>query len=408
MTDLPAIALEGPKGVGKTTTARRRARTTILLDQPTARALLDADPDRLSREPAPILLDEWQRHPQTWDLVRRAVDEGAEPGRFLLTGSAAPLHTNVHSGAGRIVRMRMRPLSIAERGLAVPDVSLRALLAGDRPPLAGTHDVGLPTLVDSLLASGLPAVAASGPRARRALLDGYLDQIVEREFVELGHPVRRPAALRAWLAAYAAATATTTSYNRILDAATPGEDDKPAKTTTNAYRKVLEHLYLLEPLPAWAPASSALARLAQAPEHHLADPALAARLLGTDRTAPLTGDDVRAPALRHGDITGRLVESLVTLSVRVYAQRADARVYHLRTHGGAHEVDLLVERDDGRVLAIEVKLSPSVRDVDVNHLTWLRRQLGSDLLDGVVVTTGSHAYRRPDGIGVVPAVLLGP
>ena len=408
MADLPAIAMEGPKGVGKTATARRRARTTILLDRPTERALLEADPERLVREPAPVLLDEWQRYPQAWDLVRRAVDDGAEPGRFLLTGSAAPLHANVHSGAGRIVRMRVRPLSIAERGLAVPTVSLRVLLDGHRPPLSGTHGVGLPTLVDSLLASGLPAVTASRPRARRALLDGYLEQIVEREFAELGHTVRRPATLRAWLTAYAAATATTTSYNRILDAATPGEDDKPAKTTTIAYREVLEHLYLLEPLPAWAPASSALARLAQAPKHHLADPALAAHLLGADRTALLAGDEMRAPTLRHGDVTGRLFESLVTLSVRVYAQRAEARVYHLRTHRGDHEVDLLVERDGGRVLALEVELSPNVRDFDVTHLTWLQRQLGNDLLDAIVVTTGKHAYRRPDGIGVVPAVLLGP
>ena len=161
--------------------------------------------------------------------------------------------------------MRVRPLSIVERGLAVPTVSLRALL------------------------------------------DGYLAQIVEREFAELGHTVRRPAMLRAWLTAYAAATATTTSYNRILDAATPGEDEKPAKTTTIAYREVLEHLYPLEPLPASAPASSALARLAQAPKHHLADPALAAHLLGADRTALLAGDEMRAPTLRHGDVTGRLI-----------------------------------------------------------------------------------------------------
>ena len=408
VTGLPAIALEGAKGVGKTATARRRAATVLLLDRPEERALLEADAARLARSAPPILLDEWQRYPPAWDLVRRAVDDGAEAGRFLLTGSAVPIGAPVHSGAGRIVRLRLRPLSLSERGFATPTVSLRALLSGDRPALAGSHEVTLPALLDALLASGYPAVAAAAPRARRALLDGYLDQVVEREFAELGHPVRRPQALRAWLTAYAAATATTTSYNRILEAATPGEDDKPAKTTTIAYREVLERLYLLDPLPAWVPTRNALARLGRAPKHHLADPALAARLLGVGHAALLAAEEPDTPALRHGDLTGRLFESLVTLSVRTYAQAAECRTFHFRTHGGDREVDLLIERADGRVVAIEVKLAPTVSDHDVAHLHWLRGQLGSDLLDAVVVTAGKDAYRRRDGIGVVPALLLGP
>jgi len=389
VTGLPAIALEGAKGVGKTATAGRRARTILRLDRPEERALLEADPGRLARDPPPVLLDEWQRHPPAWDLVRRAVDDGAETGRFLLTGSAVPIGAPVHSGAGRIVRLRLRPLSLAERGLAAPSVSLRDLLAGDQPPLTGTHDVALPALLESLLASGFPAIAAATPRSRRALLDGYLDQIVEREFAELGQPVRRPLTLRAWLTAYAAATATSTSYTRILNAATPGEDDKPAKTTTIAYREVLEALYVLDPLPAWVPTRNA-------------------RLLGIGRDALLAGEEPAATQLRLGDLTGRLFESLVTLSVRAYAQAAESRTAHFRTHGGEREVDLLVERDDGRVIAIEVKLAPTVTDDDVAHLHWLRGHLGSDLLDAIVVTTGRHAYRRRDGVGVVPAVLLGP
>lgn len=208
------------------------------------------------------------------------------------------------------------------------------------------------------------------------------------------------------MTAYAAATATTTSYNRLLAAATPGEGDKPAKTTTIAYREMLERLYLLEPLPAWIPSRNALARLAQAPKHHLADPALAARLLGVGLEALLAGPEARSA--QAGDLTGRLFESLVTLSVRVYAQAAEARVYHFRTHDGEREVDLLIERDDGRVLAIEVKLTRTVKDNDVAQLQWLARQLGKDLIDTVVITAGFEAYRRRDGIGVIPAVLLGP
>lgn len=169
---------------------------------------------------------------------------------------------------------------------------------------------------------------------------------------------------------------------------------------------MLERLYLLEPLPAWIPSRNALARLAQAPKHHLADPALAARLLGVGLEALLAGPEARSA--QAGDLTGRLFESLVTLSVRVYAQAAEARVYHFRTHDGEREVDLLIERDDGRVLAIEVKLTRTVKDNDVAQLQWLARQLGKDLIDTAVITAGFEAYRRRDGIGVIPAVLLGP
>ena len=114
------------------------------------------------------------------------------------------------------------------------------------------------------------------------------------------------------------------------------------------------------------------------------------------------------PVPRDGTLLGALFESLVTLDVRVFAQAAEARVGHLRTAGGEHEVDLVVERDDGRVLAIEVKLTATVDDRDVRHLAWLRERLGHDVVDAVVISTGPSAYRRPDGIGVVPAGLLGP
>lgn len=223
------------------------------------------------------------------------------------------------------------------------------------------------------------------------------------------HAVRDPDGLLRWLAAYAAATAATASYEALRAAATSGDGRVPARSTTIPYRSVLAQLWILDPVPAWAPTFNHLARLAGAPKHHLADPALAARLLGMNVEA-LLRNDVRGPGLRLRDrpLLGRLFESLVTLGVRVMAQAAEARVGHLRTHSGAREIDLIVERDDHRVVAIEVKLGAAADDHDVRHLHWLAAQLGDDLLDAVVVTTGKYAYRRPDGIAVVPAALLGP
>jgi predicted AAA+ superfamily ATPase len=404
---LAAVSLDGPKGVGKTETATRRARTIFALDEAAQRDLLQADPHRLVRASKPVLVDEWQRFPAVWDMVRRNVDRDPTPGQYLLTGSATPAEdAPTHSGAGRIVQVRMRPLSLSERDLCSATVSVGALLTGDRPPVDGDSSLTLPEYVDQILASGFPGIRGLPDRARRAQLDGYIARIVDRDFAAQGHQARSPASLRAWLTAYAAATATSSSYNTILDAATPGERDKPAKTTVIVYRDVLTQLWLLDPIPGWSPSRSALTRLQQAPKHHLADPALAARLLGATRDSLLAGD--RHPiSPRDGTLLGALFESLVALTVRAAAQNAEATTWHLRTGNGDHEVDFILERADHKVVAIEVKLAGTVSDKDTVHLRWLADRLGPDLLDSVIVTTGQHAYRRTDGIAVVPLVLLG-
>lgn len=408
MAQLPALAIEGAKGVGKTETALRRAATVARLDDPAQRSIAVADPARALTGAAPVLIDEWQRVPESWDLVRRAVDEGAHPGRFLLTGSASPAGLGTHSGAARIVSLRMRPMTLSERGVEEPTVSLSSLLRTPGVAVEGSSRCDLDRYVDEIVGSGLPGLRGLSGRALRAQLDGYLARVIDRDFPELGHQLRNPSALRRWLTAYAAASSTTASFEAIRDAASGGEGDKPAKTTTLPYRDVLERLWILDPVPAWLPSRNRLARLSKPAKHQLADPALAARLLGLDAGALLSGAPVRPEVRPGGILLGALFESLVTLSVRVYAQAAEAAVSHLRTARGEHEIDLIVERADGRVIAIEVKLARDIGDGDVRHLRWLERQLGDDLLDRIVVTTGPEAYRRGDGIAVVPAALLGP
>jgi uncharacterized protein len=406
-TSLPAVSIVGPKGVGKTATATRRAATVHALDDPAQRSVALADPRRLLDAVPPVLLDEWQHVPECWDLVRRAGDAGADPGRFLLTGSASLPGVEAHSGAGRIVNVRMRPLALSERGLENPSVSLRELLRGGRPPMEGRTDLRVEDYIQEILQSGFPGMRRLAGRPLRAQLNGYLDRIVDRDFPELGHPIRNPAALRRWMTAYAAASSTTASFETIRDAATGGEGEKPAKTTTQPYRDALERLWLVDPVPAWMPTRNRIRRLSRPPKHQLADPALAARLLGLDADALLSAAQVGPRIPRDGTLLGALFESLCTLSLRVYAQASEARVSHLRTSGGEHEIDLVVEREDGRVLAIEVKLARDVGGDDVRHLSWLAKRLGDSLIDAVIVTTGEEAYRRPDGVAVVPAGLLG-
>ena len=239
---LPALAIEGPKGVGKTATAERRATTTFRLDDPAQRELATADPRVLLTAPPPILIDEWQHVQAVWDAVRRAVDEDSTANQFLLTGSAAPATPPTHSGAGRIVSVRMRPLALSERGLGPTTVSLRNLLAGARPPVTGSTSVDLAGYAREIVASGFPGLRRLSGRALRSQLDGYLRHVVNRDFLEQGYIVRRPEALRRWMASYAAATATTATFEKIRSAATSGDGDTPTKVTTGSYRAVLERL----------------------------------------------------------------------------------------------------------------------------------------------------------------------
>ncbi len=398
---LPAVLLDGAKGVGKTETALQRAATVRRLDEPTVREIAAADVDQMLRGDPPVLLDEWQQAPDVWDAVKRAVDRDSTGGRFLLTGSLPPRGT--HSGAGRITVMRMRPLTLAERGHPT-SVSLTGLLQG-RGEVRGDTDMSLAGYVDEILASGLPGLRHLTGRALQAQLDGYLDRVVDRDMAEAGLKVRRPETVRGWLRAYAAAVSTVTSAEKIRRAATGGDDAGLPRSTTLPYTETLTAVRVLDELPAWSPGHNHLRRLTQGAKHHLADPALAARLVGHSRDNLLGG--ARAPYGGDGTYLGQLFESLATLSVRVFAQSADARVFHVRTRDAEHEIDLLVEGDDGGVVALEVKLSATVNDDDVKHLHWLEGRIGEQLVDKVVLTTGPSAYRRADGVAVIPLALLG-
>jgi uncharacterized protein len=402
---LPAILLDGPKATGKTATALQRATTVRRLDVTAERTVVEADPSVIAGDVRPVLIDEHQRVPAVWDAVKRLVDEDPRGNQFLLTGSQPTGAT--HSGAGRITTLRMRPLTLHERGIGEATVSLSALLEGDRPPIAGRSDVNLATYVEEIVAGGFPGMRHLTGRPLATQLDSYIDRIVERDLPEAGYALRHPATVRAWLRAYAAATGTTSTWETLRDTATGGVADKPARKTTIGYTELLTALRILDPIEAWVPSNNVFRRLGAAPKHHLCDPALAARLLGRTRDHLLKGDEGALPIPRDGTLLGGLFESLAALSVRVFAEAADASTFHLRTQAGRQEVDFIVEQPQG-IVGAEVKLSATVDNDDVKHLRWLGEHLGDGLLDAVVLNTGPEAYRRPDGIAVVPLALLGP
>jgi len=401
MPELPAILLDGPKAVGKTSTAEQRAQTTKRLDRPDERTLAAANPVWITQGQKPILLDEWQRSPNVWDEVKWAVDRDFSGGQYLLTGSLPSSET--HSGAGRITAIRMRPLSIAEREIEIPTVSLKWLLEGSET-IQGETSIGINDYAKEMMKSGFPAIRTLSGRALRVALDGYLERIIDADIKEVGLSIRKPASLRSWITAYAAATATTASWETIRDAANSGSNEPPAKSTAIPYRDALSRLRILDELPAWTPSHNPIAKASLTAKHFLADPALALRLMNYDSETILTASGF-GRAQYDLPLIGRMFEALAVQSIQTYAQAAFAKVAHFRDRNGRHEVDMIVEREDGKVLAIEVKLSSMPEASDGKHLKWLKSEIEEQLIDCVVIYAGKYAYRH-EGIAYVPLALL--
>jgi len=404
---LKAIAIEGAKGVGKTRTAQQHAENTFRLDQRGVRESIESEYELLSSGPFPTLIDEWQYLPEVWDRVRRMVDDGIPPGSIILTGSRQSNNLSLHSGAGRIVRFRMRPLSLAERFPHIEKITLKNSFEGKNPTQPRMDStITFSEYMSEIARTGFPDINAASDVIRNDLIDSYIDNIATREFQAQGIGLRQPETLIRWMRAYAAATGTTTSYNKILDAATPGESDKLSRKATTAYREALSSLWLIDDLPYWGEGENFFGRLKQSSKHYLADPGLEARLLGLNVQDLIRGEEETTCDLEYGSIAGRLFGSLCVMSVRTYASQIGARSYFLRTAKGTREIDLIIEKDR-KLVIIEIKMGTSVDNDDVRHLNWFEEKLGNRVKEKIILTTGNRCYRRKDGVLVIPAVLFG-
>jgi len=301
----------------------------------------------------------------------------------------------------------MRPLSIAERTQFKDAISLKDCLTGKLPDVI---DIACPLryedYVHEITRSGFPAIYQANDTIRTLQLDSYIENITSREFKSQGINVRQPDRLFSWMRAYAAAVGTSTSYNKMLNAATSGEDNKPAKETVIAYREALRSLWLIDDLPLWGEGEDFLGCLKQTPKHYLADPALEARLLKLTDSDLIRGTAKSPHDAQYGSIVGRLFESLCVMSLRTYAENIGASVGYVRTNNGNREIDFIVQKDQ-KIVAIEIKLSQAIGDEDVRHLNWFEEKIGKRIKEKIILTTGERAYRRPqDGVLVIPAALL--
>ena len=389
----PACLVEGIRGAGKTSSAQRLAASTLRLDDPSVAARVAADPEAaFGALPPPVLIDEWQRAPTVWDAVRRSIDDDRAPGRFILSGSSrAALATDVHTGAGRILPVRLRPMTLCERRGEAPAASLADVgefgidaLRGIPSPLTPAEQA------DAVAESGLPGYLGMDPADHHEALRAYLDLAVARDLAEIAPAQRDVTKLRNYVRAYSATVGTTAEHAAIHNAA------GVSKATGETYHDLLTRLGLIEELPGWS--HNRLKRLTRRPKRHLVDPALAA----ADHH-----DTATTLAQRPGR-AGQLFESAVVGQIRAAADALGLgwRFSHLRTAGGGLEIDLIADLPGGDVLAFEAKLSRTVTAADARHLATLKERLGTSFRAGLIVHPGETAYRLDDRIAAVPLAAL--
>ena len=398
-----AVLIEGPKGCGKTWTGLRHARSSVRFDaDASARDLATISPDAVLDGDRPRLLDEWQLAPVIWNHVRHACDRAAEPGQFLLTGSAAPANDIVrHSGAGRIARTRLRPMSLFESRMSTGQVSLAALLGGE-PVEPANAEPEFRDVLDALCVGGWPWLTAATTAEAQRRLREYLDEVRHVQINGDSTRSRNPMLVERLMISLARNTAATVPVSRL--AADGGGEQPLNHQTARAYLDALHQLFVIEDQPAWATHLRSRSRLAKSPKRHFADPSLAAAVLRASPSA-LLGDL---------ETCGLLFESLVVRDLRVYAEAADCDVSHYRLDSGVEADAIVSRRFEGEWIAVEVKLSPAPDSIDAAAAS-LRRAV--DSIDTaragapaalLVVTPAGYAYTRPDGISVAPITALGP
>jgi predicted AAA+ superfamily ATPase len=396
-----AVVLEGPKACGKTESARQAAASEVRLDVDlNARQAVAVDPSLILEGDTPRLIDEWQLAPEIWNHIRRTVDDRRAVGQFILTGSAVPVDdVTRHTGAGRMARLRLRPMTLFESGHSTGTISLSSLLDGEEArsedPGIGVEELaqrivmgGWPGLLDRPLEHALPSIRA------------YLDEVCRTDIQRVEGIAHDPGRVNQLIRSLARNVATTVGVATMAKDMQGGE--RPMDNDT-AYRyyEALTRLMIVEDQPAWGPHLRSRARVRNSPKRHFVDPSLAAAALRID------------PARLLGDLNlmGFLFESLVARDLRVFSQRLDAQLLHYRDSTEL-EIDAIVEGADGRWGAFEVKLGPGMVDEGAENLLRFAEKIdttkcGPPSLLGVIVGMG-YGYTRPDGIRVIPIGALGP
>jgi predicted AAA+ superfamily ATPase len=389
------VGLQGPRSVGKSTLLRQIATEAgvdvIDLDDPVMRDAVAADPGIFVRGVSPVCIDEYQHVPIVLDAIKAELNKEQRPGRFIITGStrheALPLAAQALTG--RLHMLTVRPLSQGEIEGVEEDFVERCLVNPGALVVSAPSSTTREEYIDRIVAGGFPmALQRPVGASRNRWFDDYVGQTIERDLLELSQ-VRQRAKLPLLLSRLAGQT------GQLLNVSNAARDVDLEQKTADNYTKLLEAVFLIERLPAWG--TTLRSRAGSAPKIHIVDSGVAARLL---RLSAARLASLQATALTE---FGHLLETFVVGEILKQVSWSDnvAGYGHWRTHDG-DEVDLILERDDGCVVAFEVKSGSRISGNDLGGLRKLRAALGDKFVGGIVLNTGERSYTPEDRIHVLP------
>lgn len=406
-----AVLIEGAKWCGKTYTARKAAQSALFMqdrdNSKRYKQIAASKPSLLLDGAVPRLIDEWEEAPVLWDAVRFAVDMRGETGQFILTGSAIPREDEgapdderrLHTGVGRIAPLRMRPMSLWESEESNGKVSLRSLF-DEQPDIAETSDLSIERLAYAICRGGWPASISLSERVALRTARNYVEEVINFDIHRVDGVEKNPLRVRRLLESYARNISTMASNETIM-ADVRATDQTIAANTFAAYMSALRRIFMVDDVLAWSPALRSRTAIRTSAKRHFVDPSIAAALM---RVSPVG-------LLKDFNTFGFLFEDLCARDLRVYAQANDGEIFHYHDKNGL-ECDLVVALHDKRWAAVEVKLGMVEEEAAAKNLLALAHDIDLQRMQAptflMILTGGQYAYRREDGIYVVPIGCLKP
>lgn len=399
-----AVCVEGPKWCGKTWTSSYHCKSEIMLGNPDGnfqnRQLAQMSPSLVLEGETPRLIDEWHEVPQLWDAVRYKVDQSGNKGQFILTGSATPNHKGIlHSGAGRIAKLRMRPMSLFESGNSSGDISLKDICEGRiEPKISG--EVDLRKLIDFIIRGGWPANQETTLKQAAYLPIQYIRAVLDDDVYRIDNVKRDKHKMELLLRSLARNEATTVTNKKLKNDIKEIDDEDIDVETVSAYLDVFQRLFLTDNQKPFEAKLRSSIRIKQAEKRHLSDPSLAAALLNA------------TPEMLLNDLNtlGFLFEALCERDLKIYAESFDAELYHYQDYNN-NEMDAVIAMPDGKWCGFEIKLGANQIDMAAENLIKIKNEIkasGGIAPDSLCVICGlsNAAYQRPDGVFVVPITAL--
>ena len=396
-----AVLIEGPKWCGKTTTAEQLAASILYMDDPEKKeqniAMSELNPKRLLKGATPRLIDEWQLAPKLWDAIRFEVDHRGELGQFVLTGSAVPADTReiTHSGTGRFTWLTMRPMSLYESGDSTGEVRLKDLFSG-AAEIEGDSNLSIDRLAFLVCRGGWPqAVDLQNEIALDQAMD-YYDAVVHSDINRADNAQKNPERVKRLMRSYARNQGSQVP-NTVL-----AQDIAANEETVASYVSALRKIFVVEDMPAWNPSLRSKTAIRSSDTRYYIDPSIAAAALGVGPNDLI--NDLKT--------FGFLFETLCIRDLRVFADALNGEVYHYRDKGG-QECDAVVHLRNGNYGLIEIKLGGDrLIEEGAKNLKSMEAKIDTDKMNTpsflmVLTGTGDYAYRRQDGVYVVPIGCLG-